>query len=373
MAGGGGGMAARPLRAGLIGASASGRWGSLAHVPALRALPEYELVAVCATTPETARASQLAHGVPLAFHDHRELAAHPDIDVVVVAVRVPHHAELTHAAVAAGKHVVTEWPLARDSGEARGMLEAARARGVRHAVGLQARTGPAVLAIREFVSGGFVGEPLSVLVRHVAPFAGGGGRTRAGAWAARRSAGATMLSIRTGHDLDMLRFVLGDPVRLSARVRTLRPWRLADSGEELEADAPDSVQIAAELPGGVTASLHIGGHPSPPSGWRMELHGTEGTLVAETPGLVQWGAIRISGARRGEELRELPVPGRHHWVPGEVPAGEPYNTAQLLRRFAEAVYEGREMDPDFQTALSMHELLEAVQRSSDEGREVVLG
>ena len=132
------------------------------------------------------------------------------------------------------------------------------------------------------------------------------------------------------------------------------------------------MQVAAELAGGVTASLHIGGHPSPQTGWRMELHGTGGTLVAETPGLVQWGAIRITGARTGEELRELPVPGRHHWVPASVPAGEPYNTAQLLRRFARAVYEGREMDPDFRTALSMHELLDAVQRASDEGREIVL-
>ena len=368
----GGGTAARPLRAGLIGASAEGRWGALAHVPALQALPEYELLAVCATRPETAEASQRAYGVPLAFHDHRELVAHPAIDVVVVAVRVPHHAELTHAAVSAGKHVVTEWPLARDSAEARGMLEAAEAAGVRHAVGLQARTGPAVLALRELVAEGFVGEPLSASVRHVAPFAGGGGRTSAGAWAARRANGATMLSIRTGHDLDMLRFVLGEPTRISARVRTLRPWRLADSGEEVATDVPDSVQVAAELAGGVTASLHIGGHPSPQTGWRMELHGTGGTLVAETPGLVQWGAIRITGATTGGGLRELPVPGRHHWVPASVPAGEPYNTAQLLRRFARAVYEGREMDPDFRTALSMHELLDAVQRASDEGREIVL-
>ncbi len=366
-------MVTEPLRAGLIGASAEGRWGALAHVPALQALPEFDLRAVCATRPETARASQRAYGVPLAFHDHRELVAHPEIDVVVIAVRVPHHAELTHAAIAAGKHVVTEWPLARDSVEARRMLEAAAASGVRHAVGLQARTSPAVLAIRELVDGGFVGEPLSVSVRHVAPFAGGGGRTTAGAWASRRSGGATMLSIRTGHDLDMLRFCLGEPTRLSARVRTLRPWRLTDTGEETETDAPDSIQVTAELTSGATASMHIGGHPAPATGWRMELHGTDGTLVAETPGLVQWGAIRISGARRGEELRELPVPGRHHWVPAEVPPGEPYNTAQLLRRFAGAVYEGREMDPDFRTALSMHELLDAIQRSSDEAREIVLG
>ena len=365
-------MAERVLRAGLIGASAEGRWGALAHVPALQALPEYELRAVCATRPETALASQRAYGVPLAFHDHRELVAHPEIDVVVVAVRVPHHAELTHAAIAAGKHVVTEWPLAASTEQARGMLEAATAAGVRHAVGLQARTGPEVLAIRELVAEGFVGDPLSVAVRHVAPFAGGGGRTRAGAWAASRAGGATMLSIRTGHDLDMLRFCLGEPTRLSARVRTLRPWRLTDSGEQIATDVPDSIQVHAELASGATASLHIGGHPGPATGWRMELHGTEGTLIAETPGLVQWGAIRVSGARSGEALRAPPVAGRHHSVPASVPAGEPYNTAQLLRRFAGAIHAGGEMEPDFATALSMHELLDAIQRSSDEAREIEL-
>jgi predicted dehydrogenase len=366
-------MSEGPLRVGLIGASAEGRWGALAHVPALQALPEFELRAVCATRPETALASQRAYGVPLAFHDHRELVAHPEIDVVVIAVRVPHHAELTYAAIAAGKHVVTEWPLAASTDEARGMLAAARAAGVRHAVGLQARTGPEVLAVRELIADGFVGEPLSVVVRHVAPFAGGGGRTRAGAWAASRSGGATMLTIRTGHDLDMLRFCLGEPARLSARVRTLRPWRLTDSGEEIPTDAPDSIQVHAELASGATASLHVGGYPAPKTGWRMELHGTEGTLIAETPGLVQWAAIRVSGARTGEELRELAVPGRHHGVPASVPAGEPYNTAQLLRRFARAIKEDGEMEPDFATALSMHELLDAIQRSSDEAREIELG
>jgi predicted dehydrogenase len=366
-------MSERPLRAGLIGASAEGRWGALAHVPALQALPEFELRAVCATRPETALASQRAYGVPLAFHDHRELVAHPEIDVVVIAVRVPHHAELTHAAIAAGKHVVTEWPLATSTEQARGMLQAARAAGVRHAVGLQARTAPAVLAIRELVAGGFVGEPLSVSVRHVAPFAGGGGRTRAGAWAASRAGGATMLTIRAGHDLDMLRFCLGEPTRLSARLRTLRPWLLTDSGEQIPTDVPDSIQVHAELASGATASLHIGGHPGPATGWRMELHGTEGTLVAETPGLVQWAAIGISGARSGEALRALPVPGRHHWVPSNVPPGEAYNTAQLLRRFARVVREGGAMEPDFATALSMHELLDVIQRSSDEARELELG
>ncbi len=363
-------MSERPLRAGLIGASAEGRWGSLAHVPALQSLPEFELRAVCATRSETALASQRAHDVPLAFHDHRELVSHPEVDVVVIAVRVPHHAELTHAAIAAGKHVVTEWPLAASTEEARGMLKAATTAGVCHAVGLQARTGPAVLAIREYIEQGFVGEPLSVAVRHVAPFAGGGGRNRAGAWAASRTGGATMLTIRTGHDLDMLRFCLGEPTRLSARIRTLRPWQLTDTGEQIPTDVPDSIQVHAELASGATASLHIGGHPGPVTGWRMELHGTEGVLIAETPGLVQWGTIRISGARVGEALRELPVQGHHHLVPTSVPLGEPYNTAQLLRRFASAVHEDREVDPNFETALSMHELLDVIQRSSDEGREI---
>ena len=88
-------MTNNKLRVGIIGANADRGWGFSAHIPALLALPDYELTAVCTAHHETAEESATKFGTQLAFHDHREMVNHPDIDVVTVAVRVPYHRELT--------------------------------------------------------------------------------------------------------------------------------------------------------------------------------------------------------------------------------------------------------------------------------------
>src|ERR1700730_4786826 len=89
------------IRVGIVGATVTqggSGWGANAHVPALAALPDYELKAVCTAHEETAQASQEAFGRELAFHDINEMVAHPEIDMIVVSVRVPGHYDLVAAA-----------------------------------------------------------------------------------------------------------------------------------------------------------------------------------------------------------------------------------------------------------------------------------
>ena len=93
----------RSIGVGLIGLSATGGWAGRAHVPALRALDGYELRALAASTQETAAAAARAHDVPLAFGTPGELVVCDEVDLVVVTVRVPKHAELVRAAIDAGK------------------------------------------------------------------------------------------------------------------------------------------------------------------------------------------------------------------------------------------------------------------------------
>jgi predicted dehydrogenase len=142
----------RPIRVGIIGLSASGGWAAAAHVPALRALRGYELRALAASSPEKAAAAARAHDVPLAFGSPDELAACEEVDLVVVTVRVPYHAELVRPAISAGKAVLCEWPLGRTLAEARELAESARARGLLTAVGLQARSAPAIRYVADLVT-----------------------------------------------------------------------------------------------------------------------------------------------------------------------------------------------------------------------------
>ena len=100
---------------------------------------------MCTSHPETATATQEKFGALLAFHDYQEMVRHPDIDVVSVVVRVPLHHEMTMAALNAGKHVYTEWPLGANMAEAEDMANLARIKGVHTMVGMQRRCPPIYL------------------------------------------------------------------------------------------------------------------------------------------------------------------------------------------------------------------------------------
>jgi len=155
----------KKIRLGLVGANVKSNWGSRSHVPALLASPDFELTAVCTTRPESAAEAQRAYGARLAFSDFRALAACPEIDAIAVVVRVPGHYEPTRAAIEAGKHVYTEWPLGKTTAEAEDMAALARARGVRTAVGLQSRVDPALQHVRALLADGYVGKIVAVNVR----------------------------------------------------------------------------------------------------------------------------------------------------------------------------------------------------------------
>src|ERR1700722_20068442 len=121
--------AVEKIRVGIIGAAPNRGFASIAHIPALQALPGVELVAVCTTRQESADAAAKHFNIPLAFSDPEKLARHPDVDLVTVCVKVPDHYRPVMAAIEAGKHVYSEWPLGRNTHEAQQMLDAAERKG----------------------------------------------------------------------------------------------------------------------------------------------------------------------------------------------------------------------------------------------------
>src|SRR5438093_5337356 len=149
------------LGVGIIGVSPVRGWAATAHIPALRALPTYKIRALSAHSAQSARAAGEAFGVGAVFSDHEQLVTQPDVDVVAVTVKVPHHRELVSAALAAGKAVYCEWPLGRDLEDARAMAALAAEQGVRTVVGLQARQATAIEFVQELLGDGYVGEVLS--------------------------------------------------------------------------------------------------------------------------------------------------------------------------------------------------------------------
>jgi predicted dehydrogenase len=364
-------MAADKIRLGVIGANIHRGWAPRSHLPAILASPEFELTAVCTTRQESAEESAQKYGARLAFDDYHKMVAHPDIDAVAVVVRVPSHYEPTMAALNAGKHVYTEWPLGRTTAEAQEMADLARAKGVRTMVGLQARANPAILYLKELVESGYVGEVMSC---HMSLIRDGVlQRTSDRTWQRDDSLGANTLTIASGHSIDALRFVLGDFSQVSSVVGTqAKQWLETDTQQMLDVTSPDNILISGRLANGAVASIHVASTPWAGSGYRMEIYGREGTLVASSADSPQLRAVRLLGAQGGNTFQELEVPARYTYVLEGMPAGEPYNVGQMYYLFGQAISSGKASEPDFNTAVELHHLIDKIRESSNQGREVAV-
>ena len=361
-------MANPRIRLGIIGANPHRGWAARAHLVAAAASPDVELTAVCTTQRESADESARKFGARFAFADYREMLAHREIDAVAVVLRVPAHYEPTMAAIAAGKHVYTEWPLGQTTAQAVQMAEAARARGVQRMVGLQARADPAILYLRELIAEGYVGEVLSCRVSLIRE--GVLQRTSARTWQRDVTLGAHTLTIANGHTIDAMRFVLGDVRSVAAIVGTqVGKWLETDTGKMVDVTSPDTIAVSARLANGALASVHVASVPYAGSGYRMEIYGAEGTLVALSGDSPQLQHVRLEGARRGNALAALEIPSRFIYVPEQMPRGEPYNVGQAYHVFAEAIRSGRQCEPGFDTAVKLHRLVDAIRAASDTGAE----
>ncbi len=365
---------ANKIRVGIVGATVTpggSGWGANAHVPALKALPDFELKAVCTAHEETAKASQAAFGAELAFHDINAMVAHPDIDLFAVSVRVPWHKVLVMPALLSGKAVFCEWPLGANLAEAEEMANLARDRSVRTLVGLQARSDPAFMYARELVAQGYVGEVLTANLSVVgqAIIERGPGRI----WQGVRTNGANTLTISGGHAIDALCFVLGEFTEVAARVSTIIPeWRHEGSGEPFAVDSPDNIMIAGKIEGGAEVSVHIATVPSNPSGARYEIFGSKGAIVIRPGGSANIGPNKLFAAQGNAALAEMEIPDQYLLVPEGTPPGPPRNVAQAYVRIAESLKKGEALSPDFDLAVVRHRLIDAIERSSAEGRTIHL-
>jgi predicted dehydrogenase len=356
------------IRVGIVGATVTpggSGWGANAHVPAIKALPGYDLFAVCTQHAETAQASRDAFGAEIGFDNFATMVAEPGVDLAVVVVRVPGHYDLVMQALQAGKAVYCEWPLGRNAAEAERMATLAAERSLRTIVGLQARSDPSVRYARELIEQGFVGEVLNVSQRSVSQAVTERGNGRI--WQGDRRNGANTLTIAGGHAIDALCYLVGEFATVSASLATkVTQWHNTDTGETMTVDSPDWIAVNGRTVGGAEVSFLTATVPFNPSGNRLEIYGTEGTLVI-SGGSLNLGPNKLEGARGRDALAVMEPPARLVLAPPDVPNGPPRNVAAVYARYAA---EGESFQPDFAHAVKRHKLIEAIEQSSAESRTV---
>jgi len=361
------------IRVGIVGLSPNRGFASIAHIPALRALPEFEIAAVCTTRQESAEATARHFGIPLAFSDPEKLAQHPDVDLVTVTVKVPDHYQPVMAAIEAGKHVYCEWPLGRNTGEARQMLDAAERKGVRHAVGLQGQHSPTINYVRDLIAGGYVGRVLTATLIGCAP---NWGATLDRAYQADFANGANLMTITGGHQIDALCHCLGEFREVSAFAVSQRGRIATDDLGEVALTSPDQLAVSGIVGDGAVASFQIRGGMARGTEFLFEIHGSEGDLVlaSTTGGSMQRQELSLHGAQgKGAKLAELAIPAKYRYVPDGTPANSPYNIAQLYVKLGESIRNGTPASPGFDAAVRRHQLIDAIVRASTTGQKQHLG
>lgn len=362
----------RKIGVGIIGASPERGWASDAHIPALRALHrDFEFAALCTSRRESAEEAARKFGVTHAFAHHAPLLERPEVDVVAITVKVPHHFELVRAAIEAGKAVYCEWPLGRDVAEAEQMAALARAKGVYAAVGLQARSSPVIAYLRHLVADGYVGRVLSTTV--VADAINWGAEVLGCyAYLLDHRNGASMLSIPFGHTIDALCWTLGEFTELSASLATRRPQvRQSESGAMLRSDVADQIAVSGILESGALASVHFRGGLSRGTHFQWEINGTEGDLVVRSGGgHIQMLPLSLSGARGSDTaLTELSVPAEFDPIAGDALVENSFaaSVARAYTHLAKDLRSGTQTLPDFDAAVRRHHMLEAIERSAATG------
>src|SRR5215207_6669777 len=277
------------LRWGLIGASTIGReW----MVPAIGAQPDSMVAAVTSSSPERARRYADELGIPNAFTSAADLLADQAIDAVYISTTNEWHEPQALAAVAAGKHVLCEKPLALSLDSARRMVAAAAAAGVVLGTNHHLRNAATHREMRELIRTGAIGRPLAARVFHAVYLP-----PHLQSWRIDRpdAGGGVILDI-TVHDADTLRFALGDEV---AEVTAMT----ASQGMG-RAGLEDAVMGVMRFHNRIIAQFHDA-FTAPHASTGLEVHGTEGSLYGRDV-MTQRPMGRVSMVKDGSE-EAIPV------------------------------------------------------------------
>jgi predicted dehydrogenase len=352
---------------GIIGLEPGRSWAAAAHLPALQALPnDFTVAGVANSSPESSARAAAATGLR-AFASVDELVASPDVDIVAVTVKVPHHLALVSAAIAAGKHVYCEWPLGNGLAEGRELAALAKARGVLGVVGTQAPFAPEVERLRELLGQGYVGEVLSTTLvgtglkwgTEIEPY---------NAYILDRRMGATMLSIPVGHTLAALISALGPFASVSATLLNRRhSSRNTETGATVPMTAHDQVLFSGVLESGAAISVHYRGGTARGDGLLWEINGAQGDLKITGPGgHSQMMPLFLHGGR-GDDASLAPIA-----VKADPDGGVVGNVRRVYAAMASDLRTGTRLAPSFDQAVDLHRTIEAIERSAEQGRRVDL-
>lgn len=349
-----------PLGVAIIGC---GRIALANHLPGLALCRDVRVAALCDADPATLARAAADTGVGVASADYRDVLARDDVHAVVIATPNASHPPIALAAIAAGKHVLCEKPIALATVDAVAMAAAADAAGVRHMTAFTYRFVPALRYAASIMAD--LGTPYHFRAQR---FQDWGDRPLG--WRQRKSlAGTGEIGDMLSHRIDYAHVLVGPFRRLVAGVRTFVPER---GGRPSDVD--DWVAVLADLGGGTTAVLEstklaTGRGENHRGADVVEVNGPGGTVVYTTQSPL---TLRV-GVPGDADLRTVDVPPDFHVWPGsprDPGAGDPLVTFRYDQdvEFVTAIREGRPCRPSFWDGAAVQAVMDAVVDSADRQR-----
>ncbi|WP_308170055.1 Gfo/Idh/MocA family protein [Acrocarpospora catenulata] len=371
---------------GMVGYAFMGR----AHSQAWRSVDAFfdlplrpAMVAVAGRSPEATAQAAEKLGWAHAETDWRRLLDRSDVQIIDLCTPGDSHAEIAIAALAAGKHVICEKPLANTVEEAEAMATAARAaaeRGVRAMVAFNYRRVPAVALARQWVAEGRIGEVRHVRAQYLQDWIVDPEFPLV--WRLQKDkAGSGALGDIGAHIIDTAQFITGERlVGVSALTETFIKERpLAESSAGLSAGGgagrgtvtvDDAALFIGRMSGGGLASFEATRFASGrKNALRIEVNGSLGSLAFDFESLNElWFHDHTLDSAEAGFRRVLVTEGAHPyagawWPPGHG-LGYEHSFTHEVKDFIEAIAAGTAPEPSFDDGLRVQRVLAAVEQSA---------
>lgn len=332
------------------------------HLPGLALCREAKVLALCDSDPLTLERARAQTGASIVSGNYKDVLNRDDIHAVIIATPNVAHAPIALEAIAQGKHVLCEKPLAMNHAEAMQMANAADRANVRHMTAFTYRFVPAMRYLAHLVKRGDLGVPYHFRSCRLQDWG-----TRDLGWRQTKSlAGSGELGDMLSHRIDFAHLLVGRMSRLAAMVKSWHPERGGRSN-----DLEDSAALLAEFESGATGVLESSKLASGRNeSWRsldyVEINGSERSFVFTTG---EWNKLQ-TGKFGGPGLETLEVPREFWKTPGsprETGNGDPLVTFRYdqIWEFVDAIRNERPCKPDFFDGARTQSVVDAALRSAE--------
>lgn len=332
------------------------------HLPGLALCPDVKVHALCDANPATLETARQQTGAPVTSTKWEDIVKRDDVHALIIATPNAFHPPVAIAAARAGKHVLSEKPLALNAADAHQMADEADKAGVRHMTAFTYRFVPAMRYLKHLVDRGELGQPYHYRSCRLQDW----GTRNVGWRQIKKLAGTGEIGDMLSHRIDFSHHLLGPMARLVANLKNLTPLR-----DGAPNDTDDWVAILAEFKCGASgvlesSKLASGTNESWRSPDRVELNGSEGSFSFTTG---TWNELQY-GKVGGPGLKALPVPREFYVWPGSQrnpDAGDPLVSFRYDQavEFINAIREQRPCAVTFHDGARMQDVTDAALKSAE--------